>query len=355
MKIDLKLLWSKVHQMGAEVRDFDVGIIWEDFDSVLDVQLSKQSGVSIPIDDLETNQGVLSYRGRQVLLFIPDHSYKGVQNVIAKPSTGNRFHVADCKTLESMRRQHRFSDRYKVTNNLSGEFEIWGNTSYGSREEGRVRLQVCQNCLLKLNYKGAASTPGEAYKLAKAFRIDEFFLTYSTLFRSLPKEIAENAKKGYSSDWTEVSRRIRRDAGYKCKSCRVDLTDAKRLLHVHHINGEKSDNAAGNLIVLCADCHRKEPHHGHVHVKREDVLAINKFRKAQGLMDDVNWGKVFRYADSSVHGVIHHCRNKIRTPPEVGYELVDTVGRVLSEVELAWPDRKEPAYIVEKPMVNRWT
>ena len=60
----------------------------------------------------------------------------------------------------------------------------------------------------------------------------------------------------------------------RCKSCRVDLSEQKRLLHVHHLNGEKSDNSAGNLIVLCADCHRKEPHHGHVHVKLADVKAI---------------------------------------------------------------------------------
>jgi 5-methylcytosine-specific restriction endonuclease McrA len=215
-------------------------------------------------------------------------------------------------------------------------------------------LQVCQNCLKKLNYKGAASKSGEAYKLATNFRIDEFFLTYSTLFRSLPKGIVENAKKGYSDDWPEVSKRTREEADHLCKSCRVDLSERKKLLHVHHVNGEKSDNSPGNLIVLCADCHRKEPHHGHVHIKHADVKAINRFRKEQGLLDDANWGKVLKYADSSVEGVIHHCRNKMRKPPEVGYELVDTTGRVCAEVELAWPSSKQGVYIGDRPDIKGW-
>lgn len=355
MKVNLDKLWANVRKMGADIKELDLGILWGDFDSVLDDELSGNKGVTIDITELESTQGVLSYRGRQVLLFIPDHSYKGVQNVIKNPGDGNKFHVSDCWTLESMRKQQRFEDRYKVTNNLSGEFEIWGNTNYGIRDEGRARLNVCQNCLKKLNYKGATSISGSAFRLAKEFRIDEFFLTYSTLFRSLPKEIAENAKKGYTENWPEISQKIRKDAGYCCKSCRVDLSSVKRLLHVHHINGEKSDNSSGNLIVLCADCHRKEPHHGHVHVKRSDVLKINRYRKEQGLLDDVNWGKVLKYADSAVVGVIHYCRTKMRTPPEVGYELVDSTGRVCAEIELAWPTKKEGVYIGEKPQVHGWT
>jgi hypothetical protein len=353
MKVDLSLLWDAVRRMQAEIVDFDTGLDWDPFEAQIDDQLSRSEGMSIPIGELESTDGLLSYRGRQVLLFIPDHTYKTVSKVLRNPKEGNKFHVSDCSTLEGMKRNNRFEERYRVTNNLSGEFEIWGDNR-GTIEEGVVRLNVCQNCLKKLNYKGASSTPGSASRLAQIFRIDEFFLTYSTLFRSLPKNIADDAKKGYTDDWALISKQARQQANYTCSSCHVNLTEEKRLVHTHHINGNKSDNSPENLLVLCADCHRKEPHHGHVYINLEDVRLINEFRKQQGILNDNNWEKVLKFADSAVVGVILHCKKGGMRPPEVGYEIPDVSGRVWAQLELAWPREKEGVYIGEKPEVDGW-
>jgi hypothetical protein len=38
----------------------------------------------------------------------------------------------------------------------------------------------------------------------------------------------------------------------------------KDLLHVHHINGVKSDNSEMNLRVLCQYCHGEQPNHEHM-------------------------------------------------------------------------------------------
>jgi len=51
----------------------------------------------------------------------------------------------------------------------------------------------------------------------------------------------------------EVKRRVKRRDGFKCAVCgRSDLQ-----LHVHHIDGEKTNHDPANLITLCASCHPK--------------------------------------------------------------------------------------------------
>jgi 5-methylcytosine-specific restriction endonuclease McrA len=42
----------------------------------------------------------------------------------------------------------------------------------------------------------------------------------------------------------------------RCQRCRRDLDGLKP--HIHHRNGNPSDNRASNLIVLCPNCHSKE-------------------------------------------------------------------------------------------------
>ncbi|ENP0850312.1 HNH endonuclease [Vibrio parahaemolyticus] len=353
LNVDLSSLWTKVNEMGAEITDFDIGVVWKDSDIEFDDEL--ESGVDIDILDLSSEAGILSVKGRQVILFIPDHTFR-IEKALINGADGNKFHIADCQKLDEMRRKNRFKERYKITNNLSGNFPIYGDSNYKGRLEGETQLNVCKWCLSQLNYQGAANVSSkERDAIVERFSIEEFFKSYSSLFRKLPKQYVELAKKGYSEDWRAVSSKVRKKADYVCQYCSVDLKSAKRLLHVHHRNGDKSDNSTDNLIALCADCHRKEPFHGHMFVKHEDMVKINQLRNDQAVYAQCDWNTVKRKADLSLQGVLDHCEKGGYTAPEVGYHLKTKNHLDALILELAWPKRKFGIVLSEPVEVDDWT
>jgi len=337
--------------MGADQADFKMESVWHDFEVKFDTELSS-SGIEISLDELESKQGLLSIRGRQVILFIPDHSFK-FPDTMGQPEKGNKFHIADCRTLDSMKRKNRF-ERYKVTNNLSGVFEIFGSDVFGNYQEGEAKLNVCKNCLNMLNYKGATnqSVPGRN-NIVYSFNIEEFFSIYSSIFTRLPKQNIQNLHKGYTADWDDVSSKARTAANFICQSCSVDLSQYKKFLHTHHKNGEKSDNHPSNLEIICADCHRKEPYHNHMFVKHEDTQLINRLRREQNRTRCVDWSTTVKLADLSLHGVINHCIKSNYEAAEVAYKVKASNG-VTCELELAWPKRKLGVMIDQTLAITGW-
>lgn len=353
LDIDFSELWGAVKKMGAAPTEFELNDIWSEKELSFDIEL-EGPGVSIDLEDLETSQGLLSARGRQVILFIPDQGSK-IEEVLRDPSHGKKFHIADCATLDTMRRRNRF-ERYRVTNNLSGDFPVFGQSHISQKQiEGSARLSVCKNCLNMLNYKGA-DTHGAAYRneLVANFDLHEFFSTFSSVFKRLPRRHIHDNERGYSSDWEAISADFRKKSGYRCGSCKVELSEYKRLLHVHHINGEKSDNSESNLIALCADCHRKEPYHGHMNIPREDMLIITNLRTRQRGTPIDEWHGVLKLADPAVQGVLDYCRRNNWIAPIVGYELVSAHQEVIGELELAWPSTRVGVSIGDGFAVDGW-
>ena len=350
LNVDLSALWKKVIQMGAEKITMDIGEIWHESDFEFDDQLSS-SGVVIELSDLESEEGLLSVRGRQVLLYIPDQGSK-IESVLIDSNGGRKFHVADCKTLQQMKVRNRF-ERYKVTNNMSGDFEVYGSIKDGKLLEGLARLNVCQNCIKLLNYKGVNNLFYPArLQVVNSFDLIEFFTTYSSLFKRLPKQNSRNMQKGYSQDWSKISEKVRASVDYQCQNCGVSLISNKNLLHVHHKNGEKSDNSDNNLIALCSDCHRKEPFHGHMFVSHKDTQKINHLRNEQGVYSSGDWGAVKKKADPALRGVIEYSQDKGFSVPEVAYALSGVNESVV--LELAWPKRKFGIVLNDPPSSEGW-
>jgi hypothetical protein len=328
--------------MGAERIEFELSNELIPIEPI-DAQLGE--GLEVNLEDIEFETGLASYQGRQVLLYIRDHGGR-VSKALDNGAQGNKYHIADCGTLAEMRAKGRF-DRYVVTNKLSGQFHISGDDwNTNEHMEGETNLKVCKNCLSHLNYQGYSNkTKGPIFN---AFDLTDFFDTYSSFFKFMPSGVANNIDVGYTKDWDTVSKKIREKFNYKCQQCGLDLSQHKRLLHVHHINGVKSDNSNSNLTPLCCDCHRKQPDHQHLFIKHEDTKRISQLRSAQGLNVKESWQDVYDLADPGMHGVIDLLEKYHVSLPEVGEEIENNKQEVVAELELAWP-LKKVGVAIDKP------
>ena len=337
LNVDFSLLLRAVENMGAAQIDFDINIQQEELDPI-DAELGT-SGIQVDFDQIDFNGGLANYEGRQVLIYIPDHSFN-VLDVLSKERMGNKFHVSYCRTLKEMRAKGRYF-RYTATNKLDGYFNIFGKDDLSADEiKGEAELFVCKNCLTHLNYNGYKNNKANVFD---GFSIEEFFSTYSSFFPYMPVGFTENMS-GYTNDWKNISSEYKSDRAYICEYCGVDLKEAKKLLHVHHINGVKGDNNQKNLRALCLDCHKKQPSHNHLYVKHEDTILINRLRKKQGCAPPMTWEDIEKLADKGLGGFIDLCKRYRLRLAEVGYSLQgDTV-----YLDLAWPSEKVAVVLSQK-------
>jgi hypothetical protein len=329
-------LWIHVRKMGATERDFILeAVIPEPLPPIL----TSTGGIDVTIDEVDTKHGLLSSNGAQVVLYIPDQG-RNVDSVLINGKEGRKVHVADCVTLEQMRQKNRFQ-RYRAVVNVTGDFEVFGfSISQQNPVDGSARLQVCINCLKHLNYRGYLTEPRRQTEIRNDFNLKDFFAEHSTLFRYLPTSFVER-KAGYTEDWAVVSERFRTSKGVICEQCGLDLNHHKHLLHTHHVDGNKRNNQGGNLMALCADCHRKQPLHDYMSIRAKDMATLQRLRKEQGVLGDTTgWDELFKLVDPPFQGLLRFYKADGAAKPEIGYEVMDSSGEVAAEVAIAWPNAR---------------
>jgi len=347
MKISIDFSSIKQDADFIKAPEREYSIVKTEMTDLDKIRIELEKGIEVELGDVESNSGgLLTYKGLHVLLYIMDHGAY-INKALNDAERGNRFHVSECSTLEKMRRESRF-ERYVATNNISGIFKITGKRSFwgGGEIEGNARLQICQNCLRKLNYQRFRNlTQQEKYPLISNFNLDRFFSTYSSYFSHMPSYTEHDFPgSSYSLDWSQVSTSYRQSKGWTCEKCHVNLSKHRNLLHTHHINGIKADNRSGNFKALCIDCHSKEPMHA-MCVSRKDRQLISKLRNQSNASVPDSWREVIELADPAVYGLLDLCQRKNMAVPEVGYEISDSYCEIIGQVELAWPPLKKAVVI----------
>jgi hypothetical protein len=193
----------------------------------------------------------LSYKNRRVLVYIRDVSQYGDR--VFDP----KFHFSDCRTLQQMRRDLRFA-RYVIATRDDGLFRL---QYIGSGRWADRSLDVCQNCLDRLTYKGfqRGMQPHARRKAVDGFSIIEFFELYpKTLHRVIPAYSDQTAPTNdYNPGFALRSDAARRARNWTCETCSISLSDISmhRYLHIHHKNGQKYDDAETNWKAVCLHCH----------------------------------------------------------------------------------------------------
>lgn len=131
--------------------------------------------------------------------------------------------------------------------------------------ESDQKLHVCRYCLSTLNYKGYRyATKAQKDKIYNEFLLKEFFNVQNSdySFHDMPKHDEYSAKTNiYPDNWEHVSELHRKLCHYRCERCGKNCSHDHKLLHVHHINGNKQDIRQSNLIALCLECHISEHPH----------------------------------------------------------------------------------------------
>lgn len=340
LSVDFSALHLAVAPLGHSISDFKISNHASDWINVGEHLINGLIlGQDIDLKEIDGSAGILNYKGYQVMLYIPDQGYN-IEVALAdgKHRQARKIHVAECSTLETMRQTGRFG-RYDVISRLDGKFPVFGfNPLSGKEESGEADLGVCKNCLTILNYKGYESGTGvKKSEIFNNFSFEGFFEDFSSYFKSLPLG-GTKSKSKYPPDWATISTNLRAELNYTCEQCGVQLAENAKLLHVHHINGVKTDNSRANLRALCADCHKKQPHHDHLYVSNEDTQRINEYRRAQHKFDVFDYGNVRTCADSALDGLLIKCQAMRLPGPELGISIADA-DKMIS-IDLCWPRNK---------------
>lgn len=276
--------WAELlARVGAEPARWRSDDVLPTLEPAWRVQLST-TGVDVSIDDIETDvgTGVYTYQGQQVSIYIKDT--RRPQEVLEVKETAVRFHLTDCRTIARMKEENRWQ-RYVAIARRDGLFPVFAHELDGTVHELEVELGVCKNCLGSLNWREYSDAPSsQRQRIWTQFSLASFFEHFSSQLAIIPRDSCSALPDSlYTTDWQAVSLRVREAARWRCSSCNVELRDARQCLHVHHRDGDKSNNRDANLQALCAVCHAQQPGHRSMFVAPSVRARIVALRVEQGI------------------------------------------------------------------------
>jgi hypothetical protein len=184
-----------------------------------------------------------------------------------------------------MKNEGRYEKRYVVATREDGLFRIQkikDNRVISSADEA---LNVCQNCLHGLHYKGfnRHGNYKTKEKFIREFSLGGFFEEFdrSPVWATPHYDSTHAPTNIYSVDFYKIAKELKERRGYICEDprCRRDLSNPEnqRFLHAHHISGDKSDNRPSNIKLLCIHCHAKAFNHSQLRETKDYKAYCKRF------------------------------------------------------------------------------
>lgn len=234
----------------------------------IDIITIKTKGLDISFDELVVAKDKTlehkDFPGQKMLVYIRDFMGDYVKDESDR-SNYPKFHLSWCQTLNKMHESKKY-DRYVVSQRNDGIF-LLNKTSNGRvvKKDIELELLVCKNCLQTLNYKGYNSSYNSKINVFNSFNVKEFLDEYNTEIYIEPKHSSKSQPLNeYSEEWSKISFEYKKSKRFICQDCGKDCSRDTNELHVHHVDGVKSNNKASNLEAVCVNCHSKKPMHSHM-------------------------------------------------------------------------------------------
>ena len=226
-------------------------------------------GVPVTKDNFEVGDGLPMVHKQKAVFYIWDvGAYRRKAKMYGWKNKDPKYHVVICEKLQEMKEQGRFRQYSSIWR--TDKFPVKLSNSEGSIS---LELTLCQYCLKQLELM-------EVYK-PNEFPLGDWFDAIDDGYEPLPVDRILSKNK-YIAAWKFLSWVCRKNAGWKCQQCGINLGQEysdHRFLHAHHIRGTRY-NKPEDLRALCIRCHAEQP--GERHQKLKSYAEYQEFMKKYG-------------------------------------------------------------------------